>query len=69
MALAVEADGLFQLALADEAPGSNHVGHNIYIETLFVHFLLHPGARLANNPVLRLPFSSNMRLGVQSRHA
>jgi len=47
MALAVEADGLFQLALADEAPGSNHVGHDVYIESLFVHFLLHPGARAA----------------------
>jgi len=47
MALAVEAEGLFQLALADEAPGSNHVGHDVDIESLFVHFLLHPGARAA----------------------
>jgi len=37
MALAVEADGLFQLALADEAPGSNHVGHDVYLQMLFAH--------------------------------
>jgi len=37
MALAVEAEGLFQLALADEAPGSNHVGNDIYLQFFFVH--------------------------------
>jgi hypothetical protein len=40
MALVVEAHRLLQLALPDEAPGSNHVGNDVYVESLFVHFAL-----------------------------
>jgi len=37
MALAVEADRLFQLALPDEAPRSNYIGHDIYLQWLVTH--------------------------------
>ena len=40
VALVVEAQRLLQLALPDEAPGSNHVGNDVYVESLFVHFAL-----------------------------
>jgi hypothetical protein len=40
MTLVVEAHRLLQLALTDEAPGSDHVGNDVYVESLFVHFAL-----------------------------
>jgi len=39
MALAVKAYRLFQFALSDEAPGSNHVGNNIDLKVLFAHVI------------------------------
>jgi hypothetical protein len=37
MALAVGFQRLLQLALPDEAPGSDHVGHDIDLQALFAH--------------------------------
>jgi hypothetical protein len=40
MPLAVKAYRLLQLALPDEAPGSNHVGNDVYLQAFFVHVVL-----------------------------
>jgi hypothetical protein len=37
MALAVEADRRLQLALPDEAPGSNYIGHDVDLQFRFAH--------------------------------
>jgi len=41
MALAVALEGVRQLALPDEAPGSDHVGYDVYLQFSLVHRSLH----------------------------
>ena len=41
MALAVLAQGIGQAALPDEAPRSDHVGDDIYLQLTIAHFALH----------------------------
>jgi hypothetical protein len=41
MALAVQAQCLFQLALADEAPGSDYIRHDVDLQGFLAHYVLH----------------------------
>jgi hypothetical protein len=46
MLLAVGVERLFQLALPDEAPGSNHVRDDVYLQFLFAHSALRESRHL-----------------------